>query len=232
MISIAVLASGRGSNFDAILRAARQGDLEAHIAAVVSDRKEAPVLEKARAAGIPALVIPPSAPPPARPAPPARERGAPPAKTARAYRGDPYRDEKILELLAAYSPRFLVLAGYMRIVTPKLIEAFRSPRGYSRIVNIHPSLLPAFPGVDSYGQAFRHGTQVAGVTVHLVEEEVDAGPICAQQAFSIQGMKSVEEVEKRGLEIEHRLYPETLKWVLPERFDIEARERRLCVCPH
>jgi phosphoribosylglycinamide formyltransferase-1 len=203
---IAILASGRGSNFDAILKAVKAGKLDAEIVAVLSDQPEAPVLEKARAAGIPALAVPPQVKGPA---------------------GRQAHDEQVLQALKSYSPRFLVMAGYMRVVTPVLLEAFRSDRGYTRVVNVHPSLLPAFPGVGSYGQAFRHGAHVAGVTVHLVEEAVDTGPILAQEAFSIRHCTSAEEVEKLGLEIEHQLYPETLAWVLPEKFELVQRRIRV-----
>lgn len=208
-IPIVVLASGRGSNFEAIHRAIQTGGLAAEIGAVVSDRRDAPVLQKAKAAGISALSV------------------LPKPSEARAL-----HERRILEAIRAFSPRFLVLAGYMRIVTPELIGAFRSERGYSRIVNIHPSLLPAFPGLDGYGQAFRHGAKIAGCTVHLVDTEVDSGPICAQQAFPIVDCASAEEVEKRGLKAEHELYPAALSWILPEKFEVEKREERLCVRPH
>ncbi len=206
MIPVAVLASGRGSNFDAILAAIRQGKLDARVVALVSDQPSAPVLQKATAEGIEAICVP--------------------------GLGKERREEherEILKRLGPFAPRFLVMAGYMRIVTPVLIEAFRSERGYSRVTNVHPSLLPAFPGVKSYAQAFSHGVKVAGVTVHLVEEEVDSGPICAQEAFSIGDCSSAEEVERLGLAIEHRLYPETLSWVLPEKFEVVQREGRVCV---
>lgn len=212
-VPFAVLASGRGSNFEAIARAVREGRLSGRIVAVLSDKADAPVLEKARAAGVPVLAVP---------APP-REHGTPEERRRR-------HEEKILEALAPYSPRFLVFAGYMRIITPRLIDAFRdSGAAYSRIVNIHPSLLPAFAGVDGYGQAFRYGAKVAGVTVHLVDREMDGGPVCAQEAFEIGDCADRAEVEKRGLEVEHRLYPEVLEWVLSERFRVSEREGRFCV---
>jgi phosphoribosylglycinamide formyltransferase-1 len=106
----------------------------------------------------------------------------------------------------------------MRILTPYLIDAFRCDKGYSRMVNIHPSLLPAFPGTHAYAQAFRYGVKITGVTVHLVEPVVDSGPICAQEAFSIEDCQSEDEVEMRGLAVEHRLYPKALNWILAERF--------------
>ncbi|OFZ70485.1 MAG: phosphoribosylglycinamide formyltransferase [Bdellovibrionales bacterium RIFOXYD1_FULL_44_7] len=209
MIPIAVLASGRGSNFDAIVNAIEQKTLNASIVALVSDNPKAAVLDKAKQKGINTFVVP--------------------------FKGREKNDELLLKSLSSVSPRFIVLAGYMRIIGTQLIEAFRSKRGelsYSRITNVHPSLLPAFPGVNSYAQAYRFGVAITGVTVHLVEKEVDNGPICAQRSFSIQGHRSETEVEKNGLEIEHKLYPETLKWVLKEEFDVEKREGRICVRPH
>jgi phosphoribosylglycinamide formyltransferase-1 len=211
---IVVLASGRGSNFEAIARAVESGRLEADVAAVISDQPSAGVLDKARALGIEVKLV---APGPA----------ANPEERRRSH------ERKILEEIRPYSPRFLVMAGYMRVVTSTLLDAFRSERGYTRITNVHPSLLPAFPGLRAYEQAFQHGAQVAGVTVHLVEEGVDEGPICAQEAFSITGCADADEVERRGLEVEHRLYPATLDWVLKESFQVENRgARRICVRPN
>jgi phosphoribosylglycinamide formyltransferase-1 len=205
---IAIFASGRGSNFDAIESAIRMETLDAKIVAVVSDQPQAPVLEKARKAGLRAIAVP--------------------VQSSRLE-----HEKKILSELSGVSPKFLVLAGYMRIITPHLIDNFRSERGYSRIVNIHPSLLPSFAGVNSYAQAFQHGVKVAGVTVHLVENQVDSGPICAQSSFDISDCESESEVEKRGLAIEHRLYPESLAWILPEQFSVIQRSSqtsgRLCV---
>jgi phosphoribosylglycinamide formyltransferase-1 len=218
-IPIAVLASGRGTNFDAIATAIREGKLQAEIVAVVSDRADAPVLQKARDQGLNAIHVP-----------------SLPQTNSETKRGGSLADKialrvdhekRILAELSKWKPRFLVLAGYMRIMTPHLIEAFRSERGYSRIVNVHPSLLPAFPGVESYAQAFRYGTKIAGVTIHLVEAEVDSGPICAQQSFSIEDCQSTVDVEKKGLAIEHRLYPETLGWVLPEEFSVRSVARSI-----
>lgn len=229
-IRIAVLASGRGSGFESIYQAICRQQLNAEIVAVISDRPEAPVLEKARAVGISAFGLPSL-----------RSSGAEVTQAAQAAQVERRKlhEKQILAALEPFQPKFLVFAGYMRILTPYIIEAFRCDRGYSRMVNIHPSLLPAFPGVRSYQQAFDYGTKWTGVTVHLVEPTVDAGPICAQEAFSIADCASAEEVEKRGLEIEHRLYPETLRWVLAEEFTLKARpdirtglnrERRYYVC--
>ena len=216
MIPVVILASGRGSNFEALYRQnsenAESGVFQ--IQAVLSDQPQALVLKKAEQWGIPALSVPF---PEARSCMSLTER--------RLEHG-----KKILDQLAVFKPRFLILAGYMRILSPIVIEAFRSERGYSRIVNIHPSLLPAFPGVHSYAQAFEYGAKVAGVTIHLVDEGLDLGPVCAQEAFSIADCKSAQEVEKKGLAIEHRLFAKSLSWILPENFKVEKREKgRLCV---
>lgn len=220
-VPIAVLASGRGSNFEAIAGAIRARKLDARIVAVLSDRSGAEVLAKARAAGIQTLEVPV----------PAKAQGAAESPESLAARRKLHGD-RMLEVLAPLEPRFLVLAGFMRVLSPEFIDAYRDPRGYSRIVNVHPSLLPAFPGVGSYAQAFAHGAHLAGVTVHLVEHDIDSGPICSQEAFSIADCRSAEEVETRGLAVEHRLYPRTLSWVLPERFEIEKRGGRPCVRPN
>ena len=239
MIPIAVLASGRGTNFRAVHDAIRTKKLAAEIVAVVSDQPQAPVLALARELGLKTILVP-------------AESGAlRPQNTAPLSERRRIHEEKILAQLLPLGPKFLVLAGYMRIVTPLLIDAFRCARGYCRMVNIHPSLLPAFPGVDSYAQAFRYGVKWTGVTVHLVENAVDSGPICAQEAFSIADCRSEAEVKARGLAVEHRLLPEALKWILPEAFSFDYRDAygvkncdalditldiknrgRFCVCPN
>jgi len=214
MTPIVVFASGAGSGFESIAKAVEEGRLQAEIRALVCDQPAAGVLERARQRGIRTILVP---------------------KAQGESRN--VHDERILAEILPLQPRFLVMAGYMRIVSSKLLESFRSERGYARVVNIHPSLLPAFPGVGAYAQAYRYGATVAGATVHLVELEVDSGPICAQVAFPIQGLRTEAEVEEKGKALEQKLYPETLSWVLPERFDIEVRDfakasRRLCVRPN
>lgn len=116
-------------------------------------------------------------------------------------------EARLIEL----KPDWVVLAGYMRKLSGPTIEAFRDAEGWSRIVNIHPSLLPAFRGLRAYQQAWDAGAQVAGATVHLVEAEVDSGPIVAQEAFAIDDCQSAEQVEARGVRIEHGLYPAALR---------------------
>lgn len=197
---IAVLASGRGSNFSAIAKAVGENRLAAEIVLVGSDRGDALVLEKARDLGLKTLVE--------------KDQG----RMAAALR----------ELQVDY----VVLAGFMRILKKEFISAFYDDRGFSRIVNIHPSLLPELPGLDSYRRAFEQKLSKTGVTVHFVDAGVDTGPICAQESFSIADCASVEEVEKRGLAIEHALYPQTLRWILANEFEILQQGEKLYVRPH
>jgi phosphoribosylglycinamide formyltransferase-1 len=232
MTPIAVLASGRGSNFEAVYKAIQTKKLSAEIVAVVSDQPQAYVLERARGLGLKTIVVPSTRGPKGLLSEDPKgllSEGTPGLLSERRR----IHEEEILAELLPLGPRFLVLAGYMRIVTPLLIDSFRCDRGYSRMVNIHPSLLPAFPGVHSYAQAFQYGVKWTGATVHLVDYAVDGGPICAQKAFSIADCRSEAEVEERGLAVEHRLLPEALKWILPEKFTLENRSGgRFCVCPN
>lgn len=210
-VKAALLASGRGTNFQALMEATRADQLSVEWVALVCDRPNAPVIEKAKLSGIEVKMV---------------------LQESRIH-----QDEKILEALRPYQPQFLVMAGYTRIVTAKLLEAFRSPRGYTRVTNIHPSLLPAFPGLHSYEKAYDYGAKWAGVTVHCVEEQVDSGPILAQEVFDISKCESASEVEKLGLAVEHRLYSQTLKWFFEEKFELSHRggegpKRRICVRPN
>lgn len=197
---IAVLASGRGSNFLAIARAISDKKLTAEIVLVASDRAQASVLEKAHQQGLPTLIE---------------------------------KDQKKLKAaLLEAKVDLVVLAGYMRILTPEFIAGFSDPRGFSRIINIHPSLLPAYPGLESYKRAFEDQAKTTGVTVHFVDTGVDTGPICAQREFTIADCASVEDVEARGLKVEHELYPETLQWVLQNKFEIVEKGGKLHVQAH
>lgn len=215
MSTIVVLASGRGSNFLAIHHAIQKRELNAEIAAVISDQPSAGVLAQAKKVGVTAITV------------------QVPFKYEKLSLLEKRRvhEELLLQQLEKLNPKFLVLAGYMKILTAKFIENFRCDRGYTRLVNIHPSLLPAFPGIGAYAQAYRYGVKVTGVTVHLVEAQMDSGPICAQEVFSIENCRSEEEVELLGLTVEHRLYPRTLKWLLEDKFKFETRVGgRFSVC--
>ncbi|MTD32040.1 phosphoribosylglycinamide formyltransferase [Planomicrobium sp. YIM 101495] len=184
---IAVFASGSGSNFQAMAEAIGRGELDAEIALVVSDKPDAYVLERAQAAGIASFVVRPSD-----------------------YASKQEYEQVIKEKLHAYGVEWIVLAGFMRLIGSVLLEAFEG-----RIVNIHPSALPAFPGKDAIGQTVAAGSKVAGVTVHFVDAGMDTGPIIAQRVFLIED-RSREELEQEIHAIEHELYPATLQQLFAE----------------
>ncbi|ANB60967.1 phosphoribosylglycinamide formyltransferase [Anoxybacteroides amylolyticum] len=185
-MKLAIFASGSGTNFQAIVDAVKRGELAMEVALLVCDRPEAKVVERAKKEGIPTFVFRPK---------------------EYATKADFERD--ILAQLTARGIDFIALAGYMRLIGPTLLSAYEG-----RIVNIHPSLLPAFPGKDAIGQAYRYGVKITGVTVHYVDEGMDTGPIIAQQAVLIEEGESLEEVEQKIHATEHELYPAVLKTLL------------------
>ena len=194
MKKVGVLLSGRGSNLVALIDAARRGELGGEIAVVVSNVEGAPGLERARQAGIPAVFR--------------DHRG----KAREAF------DAQIVEILRAHRVDLVCLAGFMRLVSPVFVRAFPG-----RIVNIHPALLPAFPGLDAQRQAFEHGAKVSGATVHLVDEGLDSGPIVAQEAVAVLSTDTAETLTARILEAEHRLYPRAVRLLLEGRCRVEGR---------
>ena len=192
---LAVLLSGRGSNFLALHAAVQRGELPAEFVAVLSDVAEAPGLAAARRLGLPAVAVP--------------------------RRGEPSRqahEEKVLAALAPARPDWLCLAGYMRLLSPAFVARF--PR---RIVNVHPSLLPAFPGLDAQRQALEHGVKVSGCTVHLVDEGLDSGPIVVQRAVPVADDDDEASLAARILEQEHRAYPQALGRLLREPWEVRGR---------
>jgi len=192
---LGVLISGRGSNLQALIDAIDSGKLSATIAVVISNRQEAGGLERARAAGIEAIVIS------------HRDFGS----------RDDY-DRALARELRARDVGVVCLAGFMRLVGSELIDAFPS-----RILNIHPSLLPAFPGRDAQKQAIEHGVRVSGVTVHLVTAELDGGPIVVQRPVAVMPGDTAESLASRILEEEHRAYPEAVKMILDGGWRLEGR---------
>lgn len=192
-VKLAVFASGSGSNFVAIEEACRTGELHAEIVAVITDKPTAYVVERARALNVPVAAISPKA-----------------YATKTAY------EEAILQRLREADVEWLVLAGYMRLVGAPLLQAFPN-----RIVNIHPSLLPSFPGKDAVGQAVAHGVKVTGVTVHLVDEGMDTGPILAQRAVDIVP-GDVDQTAEKIHAVEHVLYKETLQELLNEDVEVDS----------
>lgn len=184
--SLAVCCSGRGTNLQAILTAIRRGRLRARVAAVVCDRPGAFALERARRAGVPAVFIDPAG-----------------FRTREAF------DRALSRVVERAGARLIVLAGFMRILSPWLVR-----RWAGRILNIHPALLPAFPGRRAVLDALRHGAKVTGVTVHFVDEKVDHGPILRQGTVPIRESDTEETLHQRIHRLEHRLYPEAIQQVL------------------
>ncbi|MGH9349934.1 MAG: phosphoribosylglycinamide formyltransferase [Vicinamibacterales bacterium] len=192
---LGVLISGRGSNLQAIIDAAGEGRLGAEVAVVISNRADAAGLDRARAAGIETLYI-----------------------SHRAFASRDDFDRALAGALRARHVGLVCLAGFMRLVGRPMIEAFPDA-----ILNIHPSLLPAFPGVDAQRQALEYGVKVTGVTVHLVTPELDGGPIVLQRAVPVRDDDTVETLSARILVEEHRAYPEAIKMVLDGRWRVDGR---------
>jgi phosphoribosylglycinamide formyltransferase 1 len=195
---LGVLLSGRGSNFLAIHRAIADGRIrDAEIAVVLSNKPEAVGLEAARELGLTALAIP-------------QEGKGPVAREA--------HDTKMIAALKDYGVDLVCLAGYMRIITPAFVEAFPN-----RILNVHPSLLPAFPGLDAQHQAFEYGAKVAGCTVHFVDEAVDHGVIILQKTVPVLDDDTADMLAARILVQEHVAYPEAIVRVLSGEYRVTGR---------
>lgn len=192
-LDLGVLISGRGSNLAAILDAIAAGALDARVRVVISNKAAAGGLEIARAAGIPTVVIP---------------HGDHPDRAS--------FDAAVVAMLRAADVACVVLAGFMRIVTPVLLDAFPY-----RVVNIHPSLLPAFPGVDAQAQALAYGARITGCTVHLVDAGTDTGPVLAQAAVPILDGDSRDALAARILVREHELLVRALGWIAAGKVAIE-----------
>ena len=191
---VGVLVSGRGSNLQALIDAQKRGELGGAIAVVVSNVEGALALERAKAAGIPTVF--------------------------RDHRGKKREefDAEIVAILRAARVSLVCLAGYMRLLSPLFVRSFPG-----RILNIHPALLPAFPGLDAQKQALEYGVQVSGATVHLVDEGLDSGPIVLQEAVPVLGSDTAESLSARILETEHRIYPRAVRLMLEGRCRVEGR---------
>jgi len=194
MRRLGILLSGRGSNFRAIADAIDAGKLDAEIAVVLSNRENAPGIEHARERGLPALVLP-----------------------SKNLDREVY-DRMVVAELRAHGVELVVLAGYMRILSGYFLREFPM-----RIVNIHPSLLPAFTGLDAQHQAFEHGAKFSGCTVHFVDEGLDSGPIIRQAVVPVLDSDTAETLAARILREEHRIYPEAIALVVSGRYRIEGR---------
>ncbi len=198
-LRLGVLVSGGGTNLQSILDAVRAGALDAEVRLVLSNRPKAGGLERARAAGVPALAI-----------------------SHRRFETREAFDAALVEALREHGVEWVALAGFMRVLTPTFLRAFPG-----RVVNIHPALLPAFPGVEAQHQAWDYGVKVAGCTVHFVDEGVDTGPILGQVAVPVLDDDDAERLRLRILAEEHALYPRVLQWLAEGRVVREGRRTRL-----
>ncbi len=194
-MKLAILLSGRGSNFVAIHEAIARGELDAEIVCVISNRPDAPGIERARALGLPAHIV-----------------------DHRSFASRAAHEAEVLRILGQAKPDFIVLAGYMRLLSPDFVAAYPM-----RIVNIHPSLLPSFPGVDAQAQAVAYGVKVSGCTVHFVDENLDAGPIIVQRTVPLRDDDDASTLAARILDEEHVAYVEALKKLASGTYRVDGR---------
>ncbi len=192
---VAVLLSGRGSNFQAIHEAVRSGQLDAEIVCVLTNRPDAPGIQRALDYGYAAHVI-----------------------DHKTFAHREAHEEAVFRVLDEAMPDIIVLAGYMRLLSAAFVDRYPN-----RIVNIHPSLLPAFPGVDAQAQALAYGVRVTGCTVHLVDEHLDAGPILVQRTVEVHPTDTAETLSARILEQEHEAYVEALRMLASQAWRVDGR---------
>lgn len=195
---IAVLASGTGTNLQAILDGVHGRD-GIEVVGVVSDKPEAMALERAEAVGVDRAIFP-----------------------GGDYGDRAERDAAMGDWLAGREVDLVVLAGYMQLLSPEFVERFRG-----RVINVHPALLPSFPGLDAVGQALAHGVRVTGVTVHIVDEGVDSGPILLQRAVEVPASRDREELERAIHEVEHELLPHAIRLIAQGSIEVDTRNPRL-----
>jgi phosphoribosylglycinamide formyltransferase-1 len=197
-VRLGILISGRGSNFEAISNQIAQRKLDAEIAIVISNRASAPGLEIARQRGIPMRVIP-----------------------SQGLEREAY-DKLLIDELRTHEVELVCLAGFMRLLSADFVRAFPN-----RVLNIHPSLLPAFPGLDAQRQALDHGVKITGCTVHFVDEFLDSGPILVQAAVPVLDDDTVEALSARILKQEHLIYPKAIQYMADGRITIDGRRVRI-----
>lgn len=195
---LGILISGRGSNFEAIANAISRGKLDAEIAIVISNRANAPGLEIARQRGLPVRVIP--------------SQGL----DREAY------DKLLVDELRTHEVELVCLAGFMRLLSAHFVRAFPD-----RVLNIHPSLLPAFPGLDAQRQALDHGVKITGCTVHFVDEFLDSGPIVLQSAVPVLDNDTVDTLSARILAQEHAIYPKAIQLIAEGKAKIDGRRVKI-----
>jgi len=192
---MAVFASGRGSNFQALVDAQQSGALGGEISILVCDKPQAPVVELANAANVEVFAFQP-----------------------KEYASKEDYEREIAAELQQRGVELIVLAGYMRLLSPSFVEFYKG-----RIINIHPSLLPAFPGKDAIGQALAYGVKMTGVTVHFVDGGMDTGPVIAQKAVEIKEGDTAETLAERIHAVEQKLYSEVVSWFVQGRISLDGR---------
>ncbi len=194
-LNIGILISGRGSNLQAIIDGIERDVIAARVTVVISNEPDAYGLTRARTHGIPTRVV-----------------------DHRSYRGREAFEDQLIKTLKEFQAELVVLAGFMRVLTPHFLQAFPL-----RVVNIHPALLPAFPGLDVQRKAADYGVRFSGCTVHFVDEGVDAGPIIAQAVVPVYPTDTGETLAERILKMEHQVYPRVIHWIATGKVRVEGR---------
>lgn len=195
-LNIAILASGSGSNAQAIIDKAAAGVLDVNVCCIICNRPGAGVIERAARAGIACVVL-----------------------DHKAYPNRESYDRAVVQHLQKYDARLVVLAGYMRLLSPVFLDAFSG-----RVINIHPALLPSFPGVHGGADALEYGVRISGCTVHFVEEKMDGGPVIIQAAVPVNPGEDVDDLMQRIHAMEHRIYPQAIQWLAQNRISVWGRE--------
>lgn len=198
-MNIAVFASGRGTNFTAIIRAVKKGKIKANLPLLVCDNPNAPVINRAKRAGVKVALV--------------KEKDFP---TKNDF------ENRIIQLLEENNIELIVLAGFMRVLSQDFVARFKN-----KILNIHPALLPSFKGTQGIKDAIEYGVKVTGVTVHFVDEKVDCGPIILQKAVRIEETDTLESLESKIHKVEHKLYPQGIKLFVEGKLRIEGRKVRV-----
>lgn len=186
MMNLAIFASGNGSNFEAVVQAVKEGKINAEVKILICDKEDAYAIKRAEQHQIPVFVF-----------------------NVKEYASKEDYEKAILNQLQQLNIELIILAGYMRLIGKTLLDAFEN-----RIINIHPSLLPSFPGLNAIGQALEAGVKVTGVTIHFVDAGMDTGPIIAQQAVIIEDDDTEEDLKEKIQQVEHELYPKTIQKVI------------------
>ncbi len=204
-LKIAVFVSGSGTNLQSIIEHCENKKIDAEIVAVVSNKSDAYGIDRAKNHNIPTVIV-----------------------ESKKIKVRKEHEAEIIRQLQSYKPELLVFAGYMKLVTPEFIRYYyNKEKNLPGIINIHPALLPLFPGTSGYEDAFNYGVKHSGITIHFIDEGVDTGPIILQETFPRYNSDTLEEFKERGLNIEHRLYPMAIQLYARNRLKIEGRHVKI-----